>query len=66
MSVFNEISELVPGVQDGMLMDTAMVLIRDRLLELERKIQSAKAAMKYAYEDHSDQYYLNVLEDLEK
>lgn len=44
----------------------------DRILQLIKlcrtyrgALSHCKAAMKYAYEDHSDQYYLNVLEQIE-
>lgn len=35
----------------------------DRLAEALKK---CRGSMKYAYEDHADQYYLNCLEDIEK
>ena len=34
--------------------------------KLAEALVKTRAAMKYAYEDHVDQYYLNVLEDISK
>lgn len=37
-----------------------------RELKLVEALKKCKGAMNYAYEDHSDQYYLNVKEEIEK
>lgn len=34
--------------------------------KMSEQLRKCRGAMKYAYEDHCDQYYLNVLEDIEK
>lgn len=36
------------------------------ITELEKVLIVSKGAMAYAYEDHSDKFYLNVKEDIEK
>jgi len=44
------------------VMDAATELPRllDLLSSMTKTLESCKAAMDYAYEDHADQYYLNV------
>jgi molecular chaperone GrpE (heat shock protein) len=39
---------------------------RAKSLALRDALEKTKGAMTYAYEDHVDQYYLNVLENIEK
>ena len=33
--------------------------------EMNKQLNSCRAAMAYAYEDHGDQYYLNVEKDID-
>lgn len=44
--------------------DMCYALMSQREERLVNMLNKCKAAMMYAYEDHSDQYYLNVNEDI--
>jgi len=48
--------------------DTATynVELEQEIAALRKVLESCKAAMKYAYEDHVDQYYINVLNIIEQ
>ena len=46
--------------------DETIKFLREKVVASEEKIKKAIGALKYAYEDHSDQFYLNVIEDLEE
>lgn len=41
------------------------VNLMSRISSLESALKSCRAAMTYAHEDHGDQYYLNVLADID-
>lgn len=64
--IFEEVNNLVPGIECGMEQEYVAEKIRDELIRLRNKIDSAKTALRIALEDTGDQYYQNVLDDLEK